>query len=383
MPAWLQSLTASEKEGLMLQAVSLAMRGKGWTAPNPCVGALLVRDGHIVARGWHKRFGGAHAEVEAIRQAESQGVDPSECALWVTLEPCNHSGKTPPCTQAIVQSGIRNVFIGAADPNTAVPGGGAEFLQSQGVAVEMDIASQACRDLIADFMVWQSKRRPFVQLKLASTLDGRIGNRDGGPLAISGTQSRQAVQQLRRAAGAVLVGGNTFYQDNPRLTCRLSHGASQTQPLAVVITSRLPAPAAELNLLRRSPQELIFWTDDRAATSHEADSLAEQGVRVWSLGPKPGALDLEAGLQRLYDEAGCHYVLCEGGGRLASRLAEAGVVDELHLFLAPKVLGDEKAVSAFSGRSVFGLNEALEWRLIESRPIGSDLWLIYRPFSGA
>jgi diaminohydroxyphosphoribosylaminopyrimidine deaminase/5-amino-6-(5-phosphoribosylamino)uracil reductase len=379
MPSWVQSLKRAEKEGWMLEAVKLAKRGKGLTAPNPCVGALILHQGQLAACGWHRRYGSAHAEVEAIESARAKGIDLSQAALWVTLEPCNHFGKTPPCTQAILEAGIAAVFIGLEDPNPDVAGGGAELLRSKGLHVETDLAPVACRDLIADFLLWQQQKRPFVILKLASTLDGKIGTRQGRPLRISGEQARAAVQKMRSRVGAVLVGGKTFRQDDPRLTCRLPDRDTQDQPLAVVITSQLTESCADRYLISQRPDEVVIWTDERTAQSPEAARLAGRGVRIWPLGPEPGCLDLAAGLRRLFAEEACYYLLCEGGGELASSLAEAGLVDELNLFLAPTVLGDEAAASTFSGRRVDSLQEALSWRLVESRPAAEDVWLIFHP----
>jgi len=158
---------------LMLRAVKLARRGLGQTAPNPCVGALLVADGQVMAEGWHARYGGPHAEVAVIAEAQAKGVDPAACDLFVTLEPCNHQGKTPPCTEAVLAAGIRRVFIGTRDPNPDVTGGGADFLRDRGVAVELGVAEEACRDLIADFLTWKTTTRTYNFLKMAMTIDGK------------------------------------------------------------------------------------------------------------------------------------------------------------------------------------------------------------------
>ena len=364
-------------EAVMLEAVRLALRGKGATAPNPCVGAVLTRNGHIVARGWHRQYGGPHAEVEVLRDAEQNAIDPADCTLWVTLEPCNHTGKTPPCTQAVLAAGVKHVVIGTLDPNPDVAGGGAEFLRKNRVKVELGVAETACRDLIADFLVWKTTPRPYSLLKLAATLDGKIATRNGHSQWISCPESRRLVHDMRGLAQAVIVGGNTFYQDNPQLTRR--HGNATRQPLAVVVTSRLPDPKADFALVRDRAIETIFWTSEQNAASPRAAGLQKAGCRVWGLGPGHKGLDLAEGFERLRQECGCLYTLCEGGGSLGMALLEQRLADEFVLFLAPRILGDESARSLFSGRKIEYINEGLELRLSHLGQSGQDALLTFRP----
>ena len=363
---------------LMLEAVALSRQGAGRTAPNPCVGALLVKDGQILARGWHAAAGQPHAEINCLSQARELGVNPSECTLVVTLEPCNHHGKTPPCTHAILEAGIRHVVIGARDPNPRAAGGGT-WLHERGVKVEYGAAEQACLDNIADFMAWQSGR-PYVILKLASTIDGRIATRNCHSRWISGPEALERVQQLRAWSQAVLVGGKTFYKDNPRLTCRLP-GYDGPQPLGVVVSSRLPEYPELFHILRQRPSEAVFMTDEQEAAGVKAKALRELGATVWGLpylNEEKRILDLLDGLDRLYSERGVHYLLCEGGGGLAMHLLEDGLADELRLHLAPKILGDAQARPLFSGRVPLSMGEALQLRLCDSEICGEDLLLQYR-----
>ncbi|EPR44775.1 riboflavin biosynthesis protein RibD [Desulfovibrio sp. X2] len=377
----------------MAEAVRLARQGLGATAPNPCVGAVLVQDGEIVARGWHTAHGKPHAEREAIADARARGVDTAACDLYVTLEPCNHHGKTPPCTEAVLEAGIRRVFVGAADPNPRVAGGGGEFLRSRGVTVDMGVLGQECRDLIADFLAWQLEHRAYCILKLAETLDGRIAARGSRaePEAVSGPESHARVQALRALAGAVIVGGGTLRADNPRLTCRQpDRRPDAPQPLAVVVTRRLPWPDEERHwLLMHRHRELIFWTSEEAARSDAAKALAASQVRVWGLPEGPRGLALRSGLERLFSECGVHYALCEGGGRLAYSLAGQGLADETRLFLSPRVLGDACAVPAFCGGfAPEGAGDAgdapcmagaLRLRFCGAEPSGEDMMLTLRP----
>lgn len=368
------------KDALMRRAAELASYGFGRTAPNPCVGAVLTHNGTIVAEGYHKRYGGAHAEVEAIEQGRAAGLPLAHCTLWVTLEPCNHQGKTPPCTRAILEAGIGAVGIGTLDPNPDVQGGGAAFLRAQGVAVQEGILESVCRDLLADFHIWQSEKRPFVLLKLAATLDGKIATRNGHSAWVSGVQARQEVHWLRSRADAVLIGGGTLRADNPRLTCRLDANASQ--PLALVVTTQLPHPDAPLHLLRHRPRQTLFWTTPEQAQSTHAEGLQALGCQVWEL-PRTtaGTLDLQAGLSRLYDHGG-YTVLCEGGGHLALRLAEQTRVDRLRLYLAPKILGDAAGINLFTGRTVTDMDHALTWRYTNKRYAGEDLCVELSPQPG-
>lgn len=374
----------------MREALRLARNGLGATAPNPMVGAVVLRRGEMVASGWHKAYGGPHAEVEAIRDAQAKGIDLAECELWVTLEPCNHTGKTPPCTRAILNAGIKSVVIGALDPNSDVSGGGAEFLREKGVQIRTGILQQECEDLIADFVVWKQTKRPFVILKLAATLDGKIATRSGHSKWISCEASRHLVQEMRAASNAVLVGGNTFYKDDPKLTCRLEGRDPAVQPLAVVVTSRLPDPGAEHYLLRRRPEQTVFFTSKAASLSKRATDLEGLGCRVWGLPTDSDVpnlngsrLDLRAGLERLRREFQCLYVLCEGGGGLALNLLESGLIDDFLLFLAPKVLGDGEAGGLFHGREIVRMDQALGLRLAGISRSGTDAVLTLRPLQPA
>ncbi|WP_461208510.1 bifunctional diaminohydroxyphosphoribosylaminopyrimidine deaminase/5-amino-6-(5-phosphoribosylamino)uracil reductase RibD [Desulfocurvus sp. DL9XJH121] len=362
----------------MRHAAELAVRGRGPTAPNPCVGAVLVRDGLVVAEGWHERYGGPHAEVNCLANARERGVDPGDCALFVTLEPCNHQGKTPPCSKAVYKAGVREVYVGAMDP-TPQAGGGAAWLAERGVAVHTGVEEGLCRDLIADFLAWQATDRPYVYLKLASTLDGRIATRSGHSKWITCPESRAEVHALRALCGAVIVGGGTFRADDPRLNVRRDD-VKGADPLAVVVTGNLPEARADFFLLRERPTETIFWTTREAAASDAARALEKRGVRVWALpGARGGGLDLAEGLARLRTECGVWHALCEGGGNLALRFVESGLMDEFQLYVAPKILGDEQAAPLFSGRAPETMDQALGLRLADVRMSGEDTLLTLRP----
>ncbi len=364
----------------MRRAIELAERGRWHVAPNPTVGAVLVQDGRIVAEGWHANYGEAHAEVRCLDDARSKGVDPAQCTLVVTLEPCNHTGKTPPCVQAVLQAGIRHVVAGMADP-TAEAGGGAETLRAHGVRVDMGVEEDACRDLIADFLVWKTTDRPYILLKMAATLDGRIATRTGHSRWISGSAARAEVHRLRAgiglAGGAVFVGSKTLLADNPALTAR--DVPLTRQPLAASIMSRLPT-SDNLELLKNRPSETILFTTTAGAASPRARGLQERGVRIHGLTcwKDAGGRDLQQAMTWLRQEAGCRYVLCEGGGTLALALLQAALIDEFHLYLSPRVLGDNESQPLFSGRSPQHLEEALPLRFVQAGMLGDDCRLVLR-----
>ena len=369
----------------MARAVELALRGRPATAPNPCVGAVLARGDEILAEGWHRSHGGPHAEVECLARAREQGVGTENATLYVTLEPCNHHGKTPPCTEAILAARVPEVVIGAADPNPEVAGGGMERLRDAGVRVRAGMLESRCRELIEDFLVWKTTDLPFTTLKLASTLDGRIAPRGGRRQPISCAASVADVQQYRTWAQAVLVGGNTLSLDNPSLTRRDDSGReAPNQPLAVVVTSSLPDPDADLALIARRPGQTVLLTTPGAEASERADRLRDKGVRVWSLPVfstpgQPAGRDLRQGLIRLRAELGVHRLLCEGGGQLASSLLEQGLTHEFVLYLAPTALADDSATPLLTGRSVTDMADALNFTIALHRPSGTDLKLVLKP----
>ncbi len=325
----------------MLQAVRLAELSRGDVCPNPVVGALLVKDGRIAAQGRHRFYGGPHAEIEALKMAARLGVTPAECTLVVTLEPCAHHGKTPPCCEAVLKAGIKHVVIGAMDP-TEQAGGGAAFLRSRGVHVETGIARELCERQLTEFIFLRKSSLPFISLKAAATLDGAIATREGESRWITGPLARERVRELRLSARGVMVGGNTFRKDNPRLSIRppltpeelnaasrapltpcaapadflpgfmpdaegredvarclaaargleFFPGAGRRafavpeergQPLALVATGQLPDKAADFYLLRERAEQTVFLTDAKSAAGRAADALRALGAGV--IGP--------------------------------------------------------------------------------------------------
>jgi diaminohydroxyphosphoribosylaminopyrimidine deaminase/5-amino-6-(5-phosphoribosylamino)uracil reductase len=312
--------------------VALEQGLEGTPSPNPHVGAVVVRDGEIVGKGYHERAGEDHAELVAMRQA---GPRSRGATLYVTLEPCNHTGRTPPCTESIVSAGIARVVVGCHDPNPNVTGGGAERLRQAGVVVDIGCREPEAARLIAPWKKFVTQGIPYVALKLALSLDGRIASRTGASKWVTGPEARARVHLLRAQQDAVAVGIGTVLADDPRLTVRDAPGHS---PLRVIFDTklRLPTTARLVQSARDVPTWVICTTD--APSSAEAQ-LVERGVEVLRAPPSAeGRIDPIAGL-RLLATRGVVRVMVEGGAELAGSILAGGVVDELHAFIAPILLG--------------------------------------------
>lgn len=378
-------MESGQYEQYMAEAIALARQALFQTWPNPSVGAVLIKDGAIVAKGWHKGAGLPHAEIECLEDARSKGIDPKGLTMVVTLEPCSHYGKTPPCADALIKAEIGELVFGSNDPNPQASGG-AEQLKAAGIKVVGPVLQRECEDLIADFTVWQTSDRPYVILKLASTIDGRIAARNGHSQWISNQESRQKTHCMRaaiaRAGGAILIGGGTFRNDNPKLTARCESSGDESQPLACILTSRLPKADADFNLLRNRPNQTIFFASPAAAASTTAEALRKLGCRVFAVGPNPqGMPDFALMFKILRQDLNCLYVMCEGGGKLALSLLEAGFIDEFHLHLAPLILGDNEAKPLFNGLAPLSIEEALRMRFCSARIYAGDAHLLLRPLA--
>ncbi len=367
----------------MKEAIEEARKGCHKTWPNPAVGAVLVRDGEVVARGWHKKAGFPHAEIECLADAAKKNISPEGATMYVTLEPCNHHGKTPPCADALIEAGIKRLVYGIADINSEAAGGAGKLAEA-GIEVHGPVLEKECSDLIADFKIWQTSNRPYVILKLASTLDGRIATRNGNSRWISSLASRKKAHLLRSeigaCGGAILIGGSTFRSDNPRLSARLDGQEDGPQPLACILTSRLPKADADFHLLRERPQQTIFFASPASAASTTAEALRKIGCRIFAIGHNlQGTPDFSLMFKILREDLGCPYVMCEGGGKLALSLISAGYVDEFHLHLAPIILGDNEARPLFSGSAPLSLEDAIRMRLCSTSICDGDAHLLLRP----
>jgi len=334
----------------MRLALDLAQLGEGNVNPNPLVGAVLVKDGRIVGRGYHRRFGEAHAEIFALEEAAeaSRGA-----TLIVTLEPCCHRGKTPPCTDRIIEAGVARVVLGIRDPNALVNGKGIACLREAGIEVTEGVLAEEAARQNEIFLCFAATGRPFVQLKIALSLDGRIATRSGDSKWISGEASRTETHRLRRKFASVLVGVGTVVADDPELSVRHVTGRD---PIPIVLdpSGRIPQNA---RLLGSGASAIVVTSSMSAAKEH---ALTSRGVRVWRLPLQEGLLDLPLLLHRLA-EASIDSVLVEGGGETAARFVEAGLVDKVAFFIAPMLIGGRKATPAIGGLGAARISEA--WRL--------------------
>ena len=350
----------SKRDGeMMRRCLELARRAAGQTAPNPMVGAVIVRNGRIVGSGFHPGAGQPHAEVFALREA---GELAQGATIYVNLEPCNHYGKTPPCTEALVAAGISKVVVGMVDPDPRVSGTGIERLLSSGIEVTVGVEEEACQQLNEAFSHRILHRRPLGILKYAMTLDGKIATITGHSKWITGTAARDRVHRLRGTCDAVIVGGNTVRLDNPQLT---THQKSPRNPLRVVMSRSLDLPL-----------QAHLWQTDAAPTAVLTQSnpdkqsqqrLASRGVEVIEL----EKLTPMTAMEYLY-ERGLACVLWESGGILAAKAIAAGAVQKVMAFIAPKIIGGQNAPSPIGDLGLTAMTEAFQLEKVKMEMVESD-----------
>ena len=354
----------------MARALRLARKGRHEIHPNPLVGCVLTRGAEIVAEGWHRRFGGPHAEVEALRRA---GDKARGATAYVTLEPCAHHGKTPPCAEALIDAGVARVVVALGDPNPLVAGQGIARLAEAGVEVSLGAGEAAAREQNAPFLTYIRKGRPWVTLKAATTLDGKIADSEGRSQWITGAPARAEGHRLRRAHRAVLTGIGTVLADDPRMNVR-AVPPGRRPPVRVVLDSqlRLPLDAALVRDARETPTLVLTLA---ATDSDRALALQARGIEVARLPAGPdGHVELNASLGELARRE-LSPVLLEAGGALSSAFLKAGLVDEVALFLAPMILGSPDAQPAIDlgmGRS---LAQGLRLKKPSYRRLGDDMWV--------
>jgi diaminohydroxyphosphoribosylaminopyrimidine deaminase/5-amino-6-(5-phosphoribosylamino)uracil reductase len=352
----------------MLRALELAGRGVGRTAPNPPVGAVIVRDGKIVGEGFHPQAGEPHAEVFALRDA---GARARGATIYVTLEPCSHFGKTPPCADALIAAGVTRVFIGVVDPNPKVAGRGIERLRAAGVEVHHGLLEDDCRRLLAPFAKLIGSGMPLTIYKSAMTCDGNIATACGDSRWVSGEQSRLRVHQLRDRVEAIMVGSETALKDDPLLNTRLADGPGR-DPLRVVVDSRLRIDPACRMLQQESPAGTLIATvsDDESKIA----ALEAAGAEVLVL----PACDGHVSLVELWRELGrrdVQHLLLEGGAHLASAAFAAGLIDRMMLFIAPKLLAGRSPFGIFAGAGCDKMAQATALKDVRYEQVGDDLLL--------
>ena len=349
----------------MREAIALAERGRGVTAPNPMVGCVLVKDGRTIARGYHHRYGDLHAERDALAACTE---DPAGATAYVTLEPCCHHGKQPPCTDALLAAGVARVVVGLTDPNPLVCGKGIAILRGHGVAVETGLLADEIREQNRIFLKYITEKRPWVALKVAMTLDGKIATADGDARWVTSEAARGFVHQLRGQLSGICVGAGTVRADDPMLDCRLEGGKN---PVRI-----LPDSSASLSPDSRIAQSagrirtLLAHTD--AAAADRLERLRACGVEPLACAARDGHIDLDDMLAKL-GALGIDSILLEGGEALNGSFVEQGLVDEYYFFVAPKILGGKDAKTAVGGTGFAKMADARGVRIESVRSFGPDL----------
>ena len=359
---------------LMKRALELAALGRGTTRPNPMVGALIVHQGQIIGEGYHQRAGGHHAEVHALQSAgeEARGAE-----MIVTLEPCCHVGRTPACTNAIMEAGISRVWVGCLDPNPRVAGKGIQALKDAGIEVQTGLLEDECTALNAGYNHWMTEKRPRVTLKLASSLDGKIATATGESQWITSAAARKAVHAMRAASDCIMVGIGTALSDDPSLTVR-DVPYSGNPPTRLIVDTKLRLPT-DAKVLRSDGAEVIIATTALADEASK-DAMRAQGATLIELPARDGQVDLKCLIETLAQrgDQSIRSVLVEGGGRLSASLIREGLVDELRLFIAPISIGGD-GLSMLASLGIDALNLAPRFTLMGVEKHGEDVELTFCP----
>ncbi len=352
-------------EFFMRLAIKEGYKGLGWTSPNPAVGAVLVNPDtkEVIAKGYHRKFGCPHAEVEAIKKA---GEKAKGAVLYVTLEPCSHYGKTPPCTEKILEAGISKVICGIRDPNP-IAKGGLEYLKDKGVEVKAGILEKEAKILTRFFLSHILRKRPWVIMKVASSLDGKIAVSTGDSKWITGIKARKFAHKLRHICDAILVGKNTVLKDNPELTCRLIKGKN---PVRIVLDTHLSLnPDFKIFEVDESKKTILACGEN--ADSEKVKIFKEKGIEVWKLPLKKEKVDLHTLLEKCYENKICS-ILVEGGAKVHGSFLEEDLVDEIFYFLGPVIIGDKKGIPAIEREPLKSLKSAVFLKEPKIRKLGDS-----------
>lgn len=365
----------------MRRAIELAKKGGGFVHPNPLVGCVVVKDGHIIAEGYHEKYGGFHAERNALTYCKTETND---ALLYVTLEPCCHYGKTPPCTEIIIEKGIKKMFVGILDPNPLVAGKGVKMLQDAGIEVEVGICEDEIRELNKVFLKYITTKRPYVIMKTAMTLDGKIAAHTGDSKWVTNEESRKMVHQLRGEMAGVVVGIGTVLADDPMLTCRLE--GNHHQPIRIVVDSNLRIPIDSQLVKTANEYRTIVATtviSSEAERSGEISfncrrfldslrSLEMTGAEIIECQSNNNRVDINDLMTRL-GSMGIDSLLLEGGGTLNAAFLEAGCVDEVWAFIAPKIIGGSDAKTPVAGKGIDRMCDAINLQNIDIQNINGDI----------
>lgn len=352
-------------ENYMRQALEWAEKGRGRTAPNPMVGAVIVKEGRIIGTGYHTAYGKAHAEVEAFRSIDAEVAG---ATLFVTLEPCSHHGKTPPCADLIIEKKIRRVVIASLDPNPLVSGRGVEKLKKAGIEVAIGVLKAESNELNEVFMKYIVHKKPFVVLKSAMSLDGKIATASGESKWITGEAARKQVHYLRNHLSGIMVGVETIIQDDPELTSRVPGGKN---PVRIIVDSTLRLPL-EAKVLRDQVRAKTIIATTEQADKTKWRLLQDRGITLLAVKALDGRVDLAA-LMLEVGRSGIDSILLEGGATLNYSALMAGVVDKVHLYIAPKLIGGERAKTPIGGNGIRHLDQAIEIERRTMTVVGEDL----------
>jgi len=363
----------------MRRALELAERGTGKTNPNPLVGAVIVKNGCVIGEGWHEFCGGPHAEVNAIRNAEAcleanAHEDLKGAVIYVNLEPCCHFGKTPPCTELLIKRGINRVVIGTLDPNPLVAGKGARRLREAGMEVEVGMLDEECRKLNEVFFHFMQKQRPFVVLKAAISLDGKISAPSGESRWITEEAARRDVQELRNRYAAIMVGVGTVIMDDPELTCRMERGRN---PRRIILDSSLRIPP-DSRVLKNQEENPTLIVSTESALPEKARRLEDMGAELLYCRTRNRQVDFADLMEKLRNR-GIDSVLLEGGATVNDSAIAQGFVDKIVLYVAPKIIGGEKSKTFVGGRGIQRLDQAYPMHIECVERIGQDMKITVYP----
>lgn len=355
-----------EDEKYMRLALELAEKGRGLTSPNPCVGAVVVKDGRIIGKGYHKKAGGPHAEIYALRQA---GRRAKGATLYVSLEPCRHYGRTPPCTDTIISSKVKRVVAAMKDPNPLNNGKGLMILKRNGIRVKVGILEDEVRRLNETFVKYITTKIPFVTVKSAQSLDGKIATRSGDSKWITCECSRKFTHRIRSQADAILVGVETILKDNPLLSVRPKN-KNLKQPAKIILDSRLRTPVVARIFSKDSPGEVIIATT-KVASKNRQRALKKKGAEILVIKSKDKKVDIKSLLRILARKEFAH-ILIEGGGEVIASAFEANVVDKALFFIAPKIIGGKQSPTSVEGIGINRISQAIRLRDIRLERICDD-----------
>lgn len=362
-----------QEENYMRYALELAKKGIGYVNPNPLVGAVLVKENQIIGEGYHKKFGGLHAEREAFQNTKESA---NGATLYVTLEPCCHYGKTPPCTDVIIESGVSKVVIGCSDPNPKVAGKGIEQLKKHGIQVQVGVLRKECEELNRIFFHYIKTKTPYVLMKYAMTLDGKIATVIGESKWITGETAREEVQRTRHQYSAIMVGIGTVIKDDPSLTCRIPNGKN---PIRIICDTNLKIPLHSKVVQTAKEVETWIVTCKQERNREKEMVLKEAGCTLLSFSPKKqekeGENKMGIPLKELMEELGkrgVDSVLLEGGAELNASALKEGIVNRVQAYIAPTLFGGKEGKTPIGGMGVFQVEQGIHLKEVTIKKIGRD-----------